>query len=71
MSCSYPEEELDCSRRFFERLRGLSGAAESLDNCTPSDVRSGRHNQVLSERDKIKKLTMKRREKKYRAATTA
>ena len=39
---------------------------ESLDNCTPADVYYGRHQQVLSERSKIKKLTMEKRKKAYR-----
>ena len=44
---------------------------ESLDNCTPADVYYGRHHRVLSERDKIKQLTMQRRKKEYRAANAA
>jgi transposase InsO family protein len=44
---------------------------ESLDNCTPADVYYGRHHKVLSERDKIKQLTMQRRKKEYRAANAA
>jgi putative transposase len=39
---------------------------ESLDNCTPADVYYGRHQQVLSERSKIKKLTTEKRKKAYR-----
>lgn len=39
---------------------------ESLRNCTPADVYYGRHRQVLSERSKIKKLTMEKRKKAYR-----
>jgi putative transposase len=44
---------------------------ESLDNVTPSDVYHGRHQEVLSERHKIKQLTMQRRKKEYRAARAA
>jgi len=44
---------------------------ESLDNCTPADVYYGRQHQVLSERDKIKQLTMQRRKKEYQAARAA
>ena len=36
---------------------------ESLDNVTPADVYHGRHHQVLSERARIKRLTMQRRKK--------
>jgi len=35
------------------------------------DVYYGRHHEVLSERDKIKQLTMQRRKKEYRAANAA
>lgn len=44
---------------------------ESLDNVTPADVFYGRHREVLSERDRIKKLTMQRRKKEYRATKAA
>ena len=44
---------------------------ESLENVTPSDVYSGRHREVLSERKKIKRLTMQRRKREYRAAKAA
>jgi hypothetical protein len=40
-------------------------------NCTPADVYYGRHQEVLSERDKIKQLTMQHRKKEYRAANAA
>jgi transposase InsO family protein len=44
---------------------------ESLDNCTPADVYYGRHHQVLSERSKIKQLTMQQRKKAYRDQSAA
>jgi len=44
---------------------------ESLENVTPADVYSGRHREVLSERKKIKRLTMQRRKREYRAAKAA
>ena len=44
---------------------------EALDNVTPSDVYYGRHHEVLSERTKIKRLTMLRRRKEYLAARAA
>ena len=44
---------------------------ESLDNVTPADVFHGRHREVVSERTRIKKLTMQRRKKEYRAARAA
>ena len=44
---------------------------ESLENVTPLDVYSVRYREVLSERKKIKRLTMQRRKREYRAAKAA
>ena len=44
---------------------------ESLENVTPADVYSGRHREVLSERARIKRLTMQLRKREYRAAKAA
>ena len=44
---------------------------ESLDNVTPADVYFGRRYAVLTERDTIKRLTMKRRKKEYLASKAA
>ena len=44
---------------------------ESLENVTPADVYAGRYRQVLSERARIKRLTMQRRKREYRAAKAA
>jgi putative transposase len=44
---------------------------ESLDNVTPADVYFGRQHAVLTERDKIKRLTMKRRKKEHLASQGA
>ena len=44
---------------------------ESLDNVTPADVYFGRHHQVLTERDRIKRRTMKLRKQEYLAARAA
>ncbi len=44
---------------------------ESLENVTPADVHYGRHREVLSERARIKRLTMQRRKREYRAAKAA
>ena len=44
---------------------------ESLENVTPLDVYSGRYREVLSERKRIKRLTMQRRKREYRAAKAA
>ena len=46
-------------RRYFTR------------SCTPADVYFGRQYTVLTERDKIKRLTMKRRKKEYFANKAA
>ncbi len=44
---------------------------ESLDNVTPADVYFGRQHEVLTERSKIKRLTMQRRKKEYLASKAA
>ena len=44
---------------------------EALDNVTPADVYFGRQHEVLSERSKIKRLTMQRRKKEYLARQAA
>ena len=44
---------------------------ESLNNVTPADVYYGRHHQVLTERDRIKRRTMKLRKQEYLAASAA
>lgn len=44
---------------------------ESLDNVTPADVYFGRQYEVLTERTKIKRLTMKKRKKEYLAQAAA
>jgi len=44
---------------------------ESLDNVTPADVDFGRQDEVLTERAKIKRLTMKKRKRAYLAARAA
>jgi transposase InsO family protein len=44
---------------------------ESLGNVTPADVYFGRHQQVLSTRDRIKRRTMQQRRKEHMAANAA
>ena len=44
---------------------------EALDNVTPADVYFGRQHEVLTERSKIKQLTMQRRKKEYLASQAA
>ena len=44
---------------------------ESLDNVAPADVYYGRAAEVISEREEIKRKTMKRRKKEWRAAIAA
>lgn len=63
--------ELEAAVRDFVAYYNHRRYHESLDNCTPADVYYGRHRRVLSERDKIKQLTMQRRKKEYRAANAA
>ena len=63
--------ELKAAVRDFVAYYNHPRYHESLDNCTPADLYYGRHHRILSERDKIKKLTMQRRKKEYRAANAA
>ena len=63
--------ELEAAVRDFVAYYNHRRYHESLDNCTPADVYYGRQHQVLSERDKIKQLTMQRRKKEYQAARAA
>jgi len=44
---------------------------ESLDNVTPADVYCGRQYAIVSERDRIKKRTMRKRKKEYLEARAA
>ncbi len=44
---------------------------EPLDNVTPADVYFGRQHEVLTERSKIKRLTMQRRKREYLASKAA
>ena len=44
---------------------------ESLDNVTPSDVYFGRKYKIITEREKIKKRTMRNRKKEYLASKAA
>jgi transposase InsO family protein len=44
---------------------------EALDNVTPADAYFGRSYEIVSEREKIKQRTMRKRKKEYRAAMAA
>ena len=44
---------------------------ESLDNVTPSDVYFGRQYEIITERSRIKKRTMRKRKKEYLASAVA
>ncbi len=63
--------QLEAAIREFVAYYNNERYHESLDNVTPADVYYGRHLEVLSERSKIKKLTMQRRKKEYLAAKAA
>ena len=63
--------ELEAALRDFVAYYNNERYHESLDNVTPADVYFGRQHAVLTERDKIKGLTMKRRKKEYLASQAA
>ena len=63
--------ELEAALRDFVAYYNNERHHESLDNVTPADVYFGRQYAVLSERAKIKRLTMQKRKKEYLAEQAA
>ena len=63
--------ELEAALRDFVAYYNNERYHESLDNVTPADVYFGRQSAVLSERAKIKRLTMQQRRKEYLAERAA
>jgi putative transposase len=63
--------ELEAALRDFVGYYNKERYHESLDNVTPADVYFGRQYAVLSERAKIKRLTMKKRKQEYLAEKAA
>ncbi len=63
--------ELEAAPRDFVAYYNHERYHESLDNVTSADVYFGWKYAVLTERDKIKRRTMKRRKKEYLAAKAA
>ena len=63
--------QLEAAIRDFVAYYNHERYHESLDNVTPADVYYGRQREVLTERTRIKKLTMKRRKREYLAAKAA
>ncbi len=63
--------ELEAALRDFVTYYNNERYHESLDNVTPADAYFGRKYEVVSEREKIKKRTMRKRKKEYLAAMAA
>jgi transposase InsO family protein len=63
--------ELEAALRDFVAYYNHERYHESLDNVTPADAYFGRKYEVVSEREKIKKRTMRKRKKEYLAAMAA
>jgi transposase InsO family protein len=63
--------ELEEALRGFVAYYNNDRPHESLNNVTPADVYYGRDVEVVSERERIKRRTMKLRKKEYRAARAA
>ncbi len=63
--------ELEAALRDFVAYYNNERYHESLDNVTPADVYFGRQYAVLSERAKIKRLTMQKRKREYLAEKAA
>jgi putative transposase len=63
--------ELEAALRDFVQHYNNERYHESLDNVTPADVYFGRRHAVLSERAKVKRLTMQKRKQEYLAENAA
>ncbi len=63
--------ELEAAIRDFVIYYNNERYHESLGNVTPADVYFGRQHAVLTERSKIKRITMQRRKKEYLANKAA
>ena len=63
--------ELEAALRDFVAYYNNERYYESLDNMTPAGVYFGRQYEVLTERPKIKRLTMKIKKREYLAASAA
>jgi putative transposase len=63
--------ELEAALKDFVAYYNNERYHESLDNVTPADAYFGRRYEVVSEREKIKKRTMRKRKKEYLAALAA
>ena len=63
--------ELEAALRDFVAYYNNERYHESLDNVTPADVYFGRQYEIISERDRIKKRTMRKRKREYLAAKAA
>jgi transposase InsO family protein len=63
--------ELEAALRDFVVYYNNERYHESLDNVTPADVYYGRRYEVISERSKIKRITMQKRKKEYLAGKAA
>jgi putative transposase len=63
--------ELEAALRDFVAYYNNERYHEALDNVTPADAYFGRKYQIVSERERIKQRTMRKRKKEYRAAVAA
>jgi putative transposase len=63
--------ELEDALRDFVAYYNHERYHEALDNVTPADAYFGRQHAVVTEREKIKKRTMRKRKKEYLAARAA
>ena len=67
----YFPEEMKAALKDFVAYCNNERYHESLDNVTPADAYFGRKYAVVSERDRIKRRTMKKRKKEYLAERAA
>ena len=57
----YPPRELEQEIGRFVEYYNHERVHESLDNVTPADVYHGRHQEILTERQRLKVQTLRRR----------
>ena len=64
----YSPDELKLQIENFVEYSNNERYHESLENCTPVDVYTGRNVRIIKERQQVKERTMKLRKRNYKKA---